>query len=322
MPPFGVWSLVQPQCLSSTTPPSSSLHPLSIPAFHAPFPSPSALNFPFNPRPSLRLRSSTSSGEIGDGPQVANAGVEKKREFSVPVTIEESVEQAQFACKQAQRDGLRRLQLELLLPLIGATDLDDWPGGIQQQFKAAGPVVSALLKGLIDMNDLSQENAFKRYIIDEGDAVGVWEAEKVALVLFPTADCLEKVKDLSGIEDRMLLLVNPQWQSGQVISDFGFGTQRRLREEFVKSFATVYYLKQLRILGENVRLLKCYPSYWQVFVVDSGGRSECVAVEIEKPSYKRLQDILKNREGSKAGQSWLGRLLGELRFNQDSLNRN
>ena len=32
--------------------------------------------------------------------------------------------------------GLHRQSVELLLPLIGATDLDDWPGGIRQQFKA------------------------------------------------------------------------------------------------------------------------------------------------------------------------------------------
>ena len=36
--------------------------------------------------------------------------------------------------------------MELLLPLIGATDLDDWPGGIRQQFKAAQPLVESILR--------------------------------------------------------------------------------------------------------------------------------------------------------------------------------
>jgi hypothetical protein len=57
----------------------------------------------------------------------------------------------------------------------------------------------------------------------------------------------------------------------------------------------------------------------QVFVVDSNGDSDCIAVEDEKPSYKRLQDVLKSRSGSKASQGWFSRLLGELKFNQDSL---
>lgn len=255
---------------------------------------------------------------LGDQlPASSNAG--NTRRFSVPLTVEESIEQAVSACKQARRDGLTRLQLELLLPLIGATDLDDWPGGIQQQFKAATPVVSTLLEGLIDTQELAQENTTKTYILDDGDAVGVWESEKVVLVLFPNADCLEKVKTLDNESGRLLLLVNPQWQGGQVISDFGFGAQRKQREEFVTRFNIVYYLKQLRILGEDVRVLKCYPGKWQIFVVDSKGDSDCIAVEDGKPSYNKLQDLLRSREGSKAGQSWFGRLLGELKFNQDSL---
>lgn len=56
-------------------------------------------------------------------------------------------------------------------------------------------------------------------------------------------------------------------------------------------------------------------------MVDSNG-SNCVAVEEQKPSYSRLQDILKSREGSKASQGWFARLFQELRFNQDSLKGN
>ena len=32
------------------------------------------------------------------------------------------------------------------MPLVGATDLDDWPGGIRQQFKAAKPLVERMLE--------------------------------------------------------------------------------------------------------------------------------------------------------------------------------
>ncbi|KAH7420854.1 hypothetical protein KP509_13G025900 [Ceratopteris richardii] len=100
------------------------------------------------------------------------------RRVSVPSTVEESIQQALSACKQARGDGLMKLQLELLLPLIGATDLDDWPGGIQQQFKAATPVVSTLLGGLTDSEKSSGKADLKSYILDDGDAVGVWESEK------------------------------------------------------------------------------------------------------------------------------------------------
>lgn len=51
------------------------------------------------------------------------------------------ISQAVTAIEAAWKDGIKRQRLELLLPLIGATDLDDWPGGIRQQFKAAAPLV-------------------------------------------------------------------------------------------------------------------------------------------------------------------------------------
>lgn len=50
--------------------------------------------------------------------------------------------------QRAWEAGIKRHRVELLLPLIGATDLDDWPGGIRQQFKAVLPMVESMLDGL------------------------------------------------------------------------------------------------------------------------------------------------------------------------------
>ena len=52
---------------------------------------------------------------------------------------------------------------------------------------------------------------------------------------------------------------------------------------------------------------------------DAAGTNECVGVETDRPTYKRLQEILKSRKGSKAGQGWFDRLVGEFKFNQKSL---
>jgi hypothetical protein len=52
---------------------------------------------------------------------------------SVPSSPEAQVSQAVQAIQAAWRAGITRQRVELLLPLIGATDLDDWPGGIRQQ---------------------------------------------------------------------------------------------------------------------------------------------------------------------------------------------
>eukprot|EP00882_Tetradesmus_deserticola_P013115 GHRQ01013908.1.p1 GENE.GHRQ01013908.1~~GHRQ01013908.1.p1 ORF type:complete len:151 (+),score=39.96 GHRQ01013908.1:276-728(+) len=66
----------------------------------------------------------------------------------IPSNPELQVKQAVAAIEEAWKAGIRRQRIELLLPLIGATDLDDWPGGIRQQFKAAAPLVEGILKQL------------------------------------------------------------------------------------------------------------------------------------------------------------------------------
>lgn len=62
----------------------------------------------------------------------------------VPASPELQISQAVTAVESAWQAGVRRQRLELLLPLIGATDLDDWPGGVRQQFKAAAPLVEGV----------------------------------------------------------------------------------------------------------------------------------------------------------------------------------
>jgi hypothetical protein len=102
------------------------------------------------------------------------------------------VDQALGACQRAFKDGVRRQRLELLLPLIGATDLDDWPGGIRQQFKAAQPMVESLLRSL--KQDESLQGSLSSSILDQGDAVGAWTGPRLAAILFPTAETLKQVR--------------------------------------------------------------------------------------------------------------------------------
>eukprot|EP00271_Cylindrocystis_brebissonii_P015650 TRINITY_DN385_c2_g1_i1.p1 TRINITY_DN385_c2_g1~~TRINITY_DN385_c2_g1_i1.p1 ORF type:complete len:384 (+),score=49.11 TRINITY_DN385_c2_g1_i1:92-1243(+) len=250
------------------------------------------------------------------------------KDWPLPRSVEESVSQARAACKRAIADGKLRLQLELLLPLIGATDLDDWPGGIQQQFKAASPLVSSLLnsvvgadEGLEGRGNAQPDGGCKKSVVDSGDAVVAWESEKVALLLFATGETLGKLASLAQVADRPLLLVNPQWQGGQVISDFGFGQRRKEAEALVASFTPTYALKRLRIQSRDVRLLQCYPGGWQIFLTEANGiTSTCIARQPTLPSYRELEAILRAQDGAGQSPSWFQRLQTEFKFNQDSLN--
>ena len=43
-----------------------------------------------------------------------------------------------------------------------------------------------------------------------------------------------------------------------------FGRAKTDAEKFLNAFQEVYCLERVRVLGDDVRLLKCYPGDWQV----------------------------------------------------------
>ena len=66
--------------------------------------------------------------------------------------------------------------------------------------------------------------------------------------------CCQQATEAAGVDaeqGKLALLINPQWQVGQVVSDFGFGAKRRDCEKFLRGFQDVYYLKQQRISGDE-----------------------------------------------------------------------
>ena len=91
-------------------------------------------------------------------------------------SFEEQVAQAAEAAKQALADGFSMQAVELNLPLIGATDLDDWPGGIRQQYRALAPMVS----GILDAFAPSGKANITQRVIEDGDAVVEVTADKVS----------------------------------------------------------------------------------------------------------------------------------------------
>ena len=44
-----------------------------------------------------------------------------------------------------------------------------------------------------------------------------------------------------------------------------------------------------------------------------------VALQDERPSYKALQGVLRDTEGSSSGKTWVERIRAEFAFNRDSL---
>ncbi|KAL4855618.1 hypothetical protein ACK3TF_003942 [Chlorella vulgaris] len=232
--------------------------------------------------------------------------------FPLPRNKEECVAQAAQAVLRAWDDGIRRQAIELLLPQADASAEGGWPGGIRQQFRVAKPMVELLLLRLKQYQGLA--GRITAEFLDEGDCVGAWQSERLGAVLFATA---ESMPDLRRIDDalsgeRLTLVINPQWQiQGQVISDFGIGRARKAAERFVAALEEVYCLRRVRVFGDDVRILRCYPGQWQVHYVPPGQATKTVLLSSEdaKPTFQRLIELLKAVRGSRASKTWLDRVL-------------
>ena len=97
--------------------------------------------------------------------------------FPLQVLQEQCVEQAAAAVQRAWDDGIRRQNLELLLPQENAAVDGGWPGGIKQQFRVALPMIESLLRILKNAPDL--QGRITAEFLDETDCVGAWQSEKL-----------------------------------------------------------------------------------------------------------------------------------------------
>ena len=51
---------------------------------------------------------------------------------------------------------------------------------------------------------------------------------------------------------------------GNLMNEFGFGARKDAAMALVDSFEPTYWLKQLRVAGDDLRVLRAYPGKWQV----------------------------------------------------------
>eukprot|EP00878_Enallax_costatus_P004249 GHUV01004479.1.p1 GENE.GHUV01004479.1~~GHUV01004479.1.p1 ORF type:complete len:280 (+),score=96.82 GHUV01004479.1:219-1058(+) len=245
------------------------------------------------------------------------AGIGPGAPIRIPSTPDLQVNQAVAATEAAWKDGVRLQRIELMLPLIGATDLDDWPGGIRQQFKAAAPLVESVLKQLKAKAGLQGPLGVE--IWDQGDAVGAWTGDKLAAVLFPTADTIKKLQQLVDKQQELLLIVNPQWElQGNLVSDFGFGSRKEASLKLVESFVPTYWFKQIRVSGDDLRVLRAHPNKWQVHVVTRDGSDTLLSSFDEQPSYAELQKALRAWPQAATNKSLFERIKDEVQFIQDT----
>ena len=118
-----------------------------------------------------------------------------------------------------------------------------------------------------------------------------------------------------------LLMCNTAWntEGANLIDDLGFGPWRQANVDFIARFEETYSLKEYRIRGQTMRVLRAYPGPWQTFVLDGRGGVERISTLETKPVFADLERAL-SAMGSRsiANADWATRLRSEIYFNVES----
>jgi len=218
----------------------------------------------------------------------------------LPNNLEDTTEQAIAATYQAIADGATRILVDLRFPELKSMPIayefarsfnerygNEW----QAIFSDAG--AAALAKREWADLDVSVRG------VNEGRRA-IREEDKAFLLVEPSSvevDQVEKLVQLAG--DRPFVMLNPRLENSEV----GLGlAARRLRDRFLSTFETAYYIKPLE-LGA---LWCCYPQTWQVWVNTEEGMQFLSEVE-QRPSSDDIDRLFRQKTGQKTG-SFLGRL--------------
>lgn len=218
----------------------------------------------------------------------------------LPNNLEDATEQAIAATHQAIADGANRVLVDLRFPELKSLPIayefarsfnERYGNAWQALFSDAG--AAALAKR--EWADL--EVSFRG--VNEGRRA-IREEDRAFLLVEPSSievDQVEKLVQLAG--DRPFVMLNPRLENSEV--GVGLAT-RRLRDRFVSTFETAYYIKPLE-LGA---LWRCYPQTWQVWQNTEEGMQFLSEVE-QRPSNDDIDRLFRQKTGQQSG-SFLGRL--------------
>ena len=213
---------------------------------------------------------------------------------TLPSSLDTAIQQAAAATNAAIAAGNTRLQIEWLFPELK-------PMPIAQKYLAQplelGPQVKVFFSdtgaAALARRDWG-ETPYGVYGMEE--LVEPVQPEDSAFVLVaPTpveVELAENICQQAG--DRPFIMLNPQLQDVAVV---GIGyAGRQLRERFLSTLDTCYYLRPL----ENGAIFRTYPSPWQVWWETTQDNYQLLAEETERPSSERLDQIFAQQRQANA----------------------
>lgn len=221
---------------------------------------------------------------------------------TVPSNLEDAIAQAESAAELALESGVRRLQIELVVPEIAlqaqslaltfARLLDRYGAGLKVLFPDTGSAALARRnwgETVFQVNDLGG-----RFTPIE---TKITPEDEVFLVVAPSAvevNIVETLCNLAG--DRPVVLLIPQLEDVSVV---GIGlAARQLRERFLSTLESVYYFRPV----DGAVVMRSFPEPWTVWLEEGEGY-RCIAEEAQKPIGEGLEQIILNALGDDSTKS-------------------
>jgi hypothetical protein len=209
----------------------------------------------------------------------------------IPTSIEETIEQAKAATKEALSAGNKLVQVELVIPEIALQSqslaleftrlLESYGEGLRVIFPDTGAAMLARRnwgKTVFKISDLgSRFTSVEENISPEDTAY---------LVVCPSSVEIGAVEKLSQIaNDKPIVLLIPQLEDVSIVG-IGYAA-RQLRDRFIASIESAYYFRPL----ESGFVIRSYPGPWEVWLDKEEGY-ESIAQQSSKPGGEELERLI------------------------------
>jgi len=133
---------------------------------------------------------------------------EQGEEVRAPESVAGMMQEVAVAIRAGREEGLKRMLVDVPLPITGGTELDDWPGGIGQKYQTMRAMLEETMK---ELGFEREERETKEFVGIVDDAIGLWRSrEGVAICCFPTPEVIGELEKICE-SCSCLVVVNPQF---------------------------------------------------------------------------------------------------------------
>lgn len=189
--------------------------------------------------------------------------------IQTPATIADMMINVAVSINEARADNISIVLVDVPLPVTGGTEIDDWPGGINQKYATIVPMLQETFRKL---NFSASAMSASNYLGDcgEEDAIGVWEDNGVCICVFPTVDTIPAITEkLDSQGTSIIALVNQQF--------FLDPLSKESSKKFLSSLQHSYLIENLLLRGPGAMpvrglLFRQFPSQYKAGRrLDQGG---------------------------------------------------